>query len=1086
MRTSSGRSSKALAAAVTALLTITGGTTALADQFVADGDLLTSGPNVSITACPVAHAFTGQATVSFQGGGSTPHFASGAVVTVTAAPSAAAAAAGIIAAGGTLTLPAPWNNASSSASTSISLAVPAGIATGTYKMGMSASGNRNGGGVLTISDIYNVNVNCPANTPPTVSVPGSVSVEATTGAGALVAYTTSATDAEDGPLTPTCAPLSGSTFPLGTTTVTCTAIDAGGLTGTAAFSVIVSDTTAPVLALPSDLTAEAGGPAGVGVSFTASASDLVSGALPVACQPVSGAIFPLGDTLVTCSATDAAGNTGSGSFTITVVDTTAPDVSVPADISQEATGPDGAPVAFTASAQDLVDGSVETTCDYDSGDTFALGDSLVTCSATDAAGNTGSGSFTITVVDTTAPDVSVPADISQEATGPDGAPVAFTASAQDLVDGSVETTCDYDSGDTFALGDSLVTCSATDAAGNTGSGSFTITVVDTTAPDVSVPADISQEATGPDGAPVAFTASAQDLVDGSVETTCDYDSGDTFALGDSLVTCSATDAAGNTGSGSFTITVVDTTAPDLLLLDVTAEATGSAGAIVTFTAAATDLVDGLLPAGCDHASGDGFPLGDTIVTCTATDTHSNTGTGSFRITVQDTTAPVLMVPLDIVAEATGPGGAVVVYSAGADDLVDGPVAPACSPASGETFAIGTTPVGCSATDAHGNTSSGSFHIAVLDTTPPTLTLPADLTVEATGPSGAAVTFGVSASDVVDGPVTPDCDATSGTTFPLGLATVTCSATDAHGNVSSGSFNVTVQDTTPPTLTLPADLTVEATGPSGAAVTFGVSADDVVDGPVTPDCDATSGTTFPLGLTTVMCSATDAHDNSSSASFDVAVQDATAPTLTLPADIHLLATSSSGAWVTYAASASDLVDGDLPISCSPTSGSPFPVGTSTVGCSAIDAHGNQATGNFKVSVLYDFNGFFQPVDNPVGGSVVWNKAKAGSAIPVKFSLGGDRGMNVLADGALLASMLGAPPVGPSASPWVEKVTCGSTTTEDTIESTVTANASGLIYDTGAKQYHYVWKTSTSWANSCRVLHVTLKDGTDHVAYVHFTK
>ena len=928
MRTPSGRSSKALVAAVTALLTVTGGTTALADQFVADGDVLTSGPNVAITACAVAHAFTGTATVSFQGGGSTAHFAGSATVTVTATPSAEAAAAGITAAGGTMTLPTSWSNASSNASTSISLAVPAGVATGTYKIGMTASGNRSGGGILTISDTYNVNVNCPANTAPTVSVPGSLSVEATTAAGALVAYTTSATDAEDGALTPTCAPPSGSTFPLGTTAVTCTATDPSGLTGTATFSVIVNDTTAPVLALPSDLTAEAAGPAGVGVSFTATASDLVSGALPVACQPVSGAIYPLGDTLVTCSATDSAGNTGSGSFTITVVDTTAPDVSVPADISQEATGPGGAPVAFTASAQDLVDGSVETTCDHDAGDTFALGETLVTCSATDTAGNTG--------------------------------------------------------------------------------------------------------------------------------------------------------------SGSFTITVVDTTAPDLLLFDVTAEATGPAGAIVTFTAAATDVVDGLLPATCDHASGDGFPLGDTIVTCTATDAHSNAGSGSFRITVQDTTAPVLLIPLDIVAEATGPGGAVVIYSAGADDLVDGPVAPACSPDSGETFAIGTTPVGCSATDAHSNTSGGSFHITVQDSTPPTLTLPNDMTVEATGPGGAAVIFGVSASDVVDGQVPPDCDATSGTLFPLGLTTVTCSATDARSNTTSGSFDVTVEDTTPPTLTLPDDMTVEATGPSGVAVTYGVSASDVVDGLITPDCDATSGTTFPLGLTTVTCSAIDAHGNTGSGSFDVTVQDTTPPTLTLPADIQLLATSSAGASVTYAASASDLVDGDVPISCTPTSGSPFPVGTSTVGCSAMDGHGNQATGNFKVRVLYDFNGFFQPVDNPAGASVVWNKAKAGSAIPVKFSLGGDRGMNILAGGALLASMLGAPPVGPSSSPWVEKVTCGSATTEDTIESTVTANASGLIYDQGAKQYQYVWKTSTSWANSCRMLHVTLRDGTDHVAYVHFTK
>ena len=115
MRTASGRSSRALVAAITALLTTVGGTVALADQFVTDGDTLTSGPNVSVSACGVAHSFSGTATVSFQGGGGTSHFANGAVVTVTATPSVEAVAAGITATGGTLTLPTPWTNASPNA-----------------------------------------------------------------------------------------------------------------------------------------------------------------------------------------------------------------------------------------------------------------------------------------------------------------------------------------------------------------------------------------------------------------------------------------------------------------------------------------------------------------------------------------------------------------------------------------------------------------------------------------------------------------------------------------------------------------------------------------------------------------------------------------------------------------------------------------------------------------------------------------------------------------------------------------------------------------------------------------------------------
>ena len=74
------------------------------------------------------------------------------------------------------------------------------------------------------------------------------------------------------------------------------------------------------------------------------------------------------------------------------------------------------------------------------------------------------------------------------------------------------------------------------------------------------------------------------------------------------------------------------------------------------------------------------------------------------------------------------------------------------------------------------------------------------------------------------PVT--CTPASGSTFPLGATTVSCSATDKAGNTATGTFAVTVQDKTPPVVTVPADMTVDATGPSGAVVTFTVSALDL--------------------------------------------------------------------------------------------------------------------------------------------------------------------------------------------------------------------------------------------------------------------
>jgi uncharacterized protein len=114
----------------------------------------------------------------------------------------------------------------------------------------------------------------------------------------------------------------------------------------------------------------------------------------------------------------------------------------------------------------------------------------------------------------------------------------------------------------------------------------------------------------------------------------------------------------------------------------------------------------------------------------------------------------------------------------------------------------------------------------------------------------------------------------------------------------------------------------------------------------------------------------------------------------------------------------------------------------------------------------WNGFMQPVDN----LPEINVAKAGSAIPVKFSLGGDHGLNIFAAGY----------------PKSQIISCGSTGSTDDIEQTVTAGASSLSYDPTTNTYNYVWKTDKAWTGSCRQLVVVLADGTTHVANFKFTK
>ena len=629
-----------------------------------------------------------------------------------------------------------------------------------------------------------------------LTLPSDKTVAATSSNGATVTYSASATDETDGTITPSCSPASGSTFPIGESTVNCSATDAAGNKSTGSFKVTVQD-TAPVLSLPGDKTVEATSANGAAVTYSASATDAVDGSVAVNCTPISGSTFGLGATTVNCSATDKAGNKATGSFKVTVGDTTAPILSLPGDKMEEATGASGATVSYSASATDTVDGTVSVNCSPASGSTFPLGATTVDCSATDAAGNKATGSFKVTVQDTTAPELTLPKGVSKEATGPNGAVVTFEASAKDIVDSTVSVSCAPASGTTFALGATTVNCSATDAAGNKATGSFGVSVTDTTPPAVTVPANKTVEATGPSGATVTYSASAKDIVDGDIaNVTCLPASGSTFGFGKTSVTCSAFDSRNNTGSSSFDVTVQDTTAPEIVAhANVTEEATGADGAIATYTSpATTDAVDGTGAASCLPASGTKFALGSTTVTCSAKDNAGNIATQTtFSVIIRDTTAPVISgMPADISKEATGSNGAAASWTAPtALDIVDGSVVVSCSPNSGSTFAVGTTTVNCSATDAAGNKASDKFTVTVIDTTAPTLSLPSNMTVATTDPNGKVVTYNATASDLVDGLVSVSCTPTSGSTFVVGTTTVNCSATDKVGNKSSGSFNVMV-------------------------------------------------------------------------------------------------------------------------------------------------------------------------------------------------------------------------------------------------------------------------------------------------------
>jgi len=233
-----------------------------------------------------------------------------------------------------------------------------------------------------------------------ITTPGNITLEAPDNSGVVGTYSAVSATHDGSAMSVTCDTSSGDTFPIGTTTVLCTAQN--GIKST--FDVTVNlETTPPVISVPADITINlAQGETESAATFSVTATDNFAVTVGPTCSAESGAIFQIGNSTITCTTADAAGNVGTGSFTVQVIeyDSTPPVVTVPSNISlNEVASNVGAVGTFSVSANDNVDSTVTTTCDTASGATFPVGTTTITCTAQDANGNSGTASFTVTVVE---------------------------------------------------------------------------------------------------------------------------------------------------------------------------------------------------------------------------------------------------------------------------------------------------------------------------------------------------------------------------------------------------------------------------------------------------------------------------------------------------------------------------------------------------------------------------------------------------------------------------------------------------------------------------------------------------------------
>ncbi len=244
----------------------------------------------------------------------------------------------------------------------------------------------------------------------------------------------------------------------------------------------------------------------------------------------------------------------------------------------------------------------------------------------------------------------------------------------------------------------------------------------------------------------------------------------------------------------------------------------------------------------------------------------------FAVTLASCPCPTLVVtcPANIQQNTDGSQCEATVSFSATTQGGCGAVNVACTPPSGSKFPVGATPVKCVASDASNNKDSCEFTVAINDRELPTISCPANINKSNDpGECGANVDYSASANDNCPD-VVLSCTPPSGGTFSLGTANVKCVASDASGNKDSCQFTVTITDTEPPSITCSPDITVN-TGPSvtGVNKSYTVTASDRCSN-ATVVCNPPSGSLFPIGSTTVNCTAADAAGNASSCSFSITV------------------------------------------------------------------------------------------------------------------------------------------------------------------------------------------------------------------------
>jgi len=626
----------------------------------------------------------------------------------------------------------------------------------------------------------------------------------------------------------------------------------------------------------------------------------------------SGIPLLVGLNIITVTATDAAGNSGNDVLAVILADTTAPVVAIATPTAGPTYETDNSAITIGGTASDDV-AVTQVTWENDRGGSGActgtsnwsaanvalsLGQNVITVTARDAAGNTATDTITVTSTAPQPPTVTITGPTSQPTFSTNSTTTGISGLASDDV-GVVSVTWADNHGQSgvctgttnwgftaipLSVGHNIITVTATDTIGLTATDTLTVIFTDNTAPTVTIASPTTAATWTTTSPTLSIGGTASDDVavtgvswsndrggSGACSGTTEWTAaGINLALGQNVITVSASDSSGNRKTASLVVTRDDDSIPSVMITSPTSETTFSAAIEqIDVSGSASDDAGIVSVVWENDRGGSGtcagttlwqataIPLkvGDNVITVTATDAAGNAGLDVLTITLDDFDAPTVTItgPTSLPTYSTS-SGAIAISGVASDNFEieqvswcnDRTTCGMCTGttswgASGIQLEVGQNTITVTARDAAGNESTDTLIVTATDGTPPTVAFSTPTSESAYATTASTLDIGGSAGDNVgvtsvswsnDRGGSGACAGTTswtaaGVPLKAGQNVITVTARDAAGNTGVSSLTVTCSDATPPSVTITAPTTAATYTTSSSTLTIGGTASDNV-------------------------------------------------------------------------------------------------------------------------------------------------------------------------------------------------------------------------------------------------------------------